>query len=173
MAVHCGNQKQTLKLRIKLKLMKRSLSFTILALLFSFMLISCGSTKVEPSEKKHAPTIVLKDFFISENTAEYSEKIKKLTSIKTGYENKYRIFFVVSDPNTDVKAFYTSFDNFEDPAKTTRRTIDIQTMETEWFCWQNVFFESEPGKATFYAYAEDSEGNKSNILSYNISITSE
>ena len=150
--------------------MKRSLSFTILALLFSFMLISCGSTKVEPSEKKHAPTIVLKDFFISENTAEYSEKIKKLTSIKTGYENKYRIFFVVSDPNTDVKAFYTSFDNFADPENTTERTVSKQTEETEWFCWQNVYFEGYAGAATFYAYAEDSEGNKSKVISYNITL---
>ena len=60
--------------------MKKNLSVLILVLFFSFLLASCGSTKVESSdkksEKKGAPAIVLKDFFIAENTAEYSDKIK-------------------------------------------------------------------------------------------------
>lgn len=150
--------------------MRKSLSIIISALLFSLMLTSCGSTKTAPSEKKRAPTIILKDFFLADNSAEYSDNITKITTIKTGPENKYRLYFVVQNPDTDVKYFYTSFDKFENPELTTRRAIDIQTMETEWFCWQNLFFESEAGKATFYAYAEDSEGNKSNILSYNIQI---
>ncbi len=148
--------------------MKRSLSILIISLIFSLLLISCGSTDVSRSEKKHAPTIILKDFFLADNNAEYSENITKITNIKTGSENKYRLFFIVQNPDTDVKYFYTSFDKFENPDYTTRRAIDIQTMETEWFCWQNIFFECEPGKATFYAYAEDSEGNKSNIISYNL-----
>ncbi len=154
--------------------MKKNLSVLILVLFFSFLLASCGSTKVESSdkksEKKGAPAIVLKDFFIAENTAEYSDKIKKITNIKSGYENKYRVYFVVYDFNMDVQTFYTSFDNFENPENTITRTVNFQSEETEWFCWQNVFFESDSGKATFYAYAEDSYGNKSNVLSYNVTI---
>ncbi len=148
--------------------MKKGLSILISTLLFSLMFISCGSTDLASSEKKRAPAIILKDFFLADNDAEYTENISKISTIKTGSENKYRLFFIVQNENTDVKYIYTSFDKFENPEYTTRRTIDIQTMETEWFCWQNIFFECEPGKATFYAYAEDSEGNKSNVLSYNL-----
>ena len=67
--------------------MKRNLSAAIVILFFSLFFASCGSTKVESadkkSDKKQAPSIVLKDFFIADNSAEYSEKIKKVTNIKS------------------------------------------------------------------------------------------
>ena len=152
--------------------MKKNVLKLFSVMLISAALISCGSKPSQTSEKKEAPSaeIVLKDFFIASNDAEYSDNIEKITSIKTGSANKYRVFFVVEDSKLDAKKLYTSFDNFADAENTTERTVSKQTEETEWFCWQNVFFESDSGKATFYAYAEDSYGNKSNVLSYNVTI---
>ena len=53
------------------------------------MLTSCGSTKTAPSEKKRAPTIILKDFFLADNSAEYSDNITKITTIKAGPALQY------------------------------------------------------------------------------------
>ena len=99
-----------------------------------------------------------------------NDNIEKITSIKTGSANKYRVFFVVEDSKLDAKKLYTSFDNFADAENTTERTVSKQTEETEWFCWQNVYFEGYAGAATFYAYAEDAEGNKSKVVSYSITL---
>ena len=152
--------------------MKKIVRLLLSVMLLSTVLISCGSKPAKPAEKKEAPSaeITLKDFFIAANDADYSDDIEKITSIKTGSANKYRIFFVVEDSKLDVKKLYTSFDKFEDPENTTERTVSEQTEETEWFCWQNVYFEGYAGAATFYAYAEDAAGNKSSIVSYNITL---
>ena len=152
--------------------MKKTVILLLSVLLLSVTFISCGSKPAKPAEKKEAPSaeIVLKDFFIAANDADYSDDIEKITSIKTGSANKYRIFFVVEDSKLDVTKLYTSFDKFEDPENTTERTVSKQAEETEWFCWQNVYFEGYAGAATFYAYAEDAAGNKSSIVSYNITL---
>ena len=158
--------------------MKKNVAGFLSVLLLSIVsisFISCGSKPDKPAEKKEAPSaeITLKDFFIAANDAEYSDDIEKITSIATGSANKYRVFFVVEDSKLDAAKLYTSFDNFADPAKTTERTISSQSEATEWFCWQNVYFEGYAGAATFYAYAEDAKGNKSKVVSYSISLDSD
>ena len=155
--------------------MKKTLVLLFFILLISTALISCGSKPAKTTEKKEAPSseIVIKDFFIAANDAEYSDDIKKITSIKTGSANKYRVFFIVQDSKLDLTKLYTSFDNFEDPENTTVRTVSKQSEETEWFCWQNVYFEGYAGAATFYAYAEDAAGNKSAVVSYSITLDEE
>lgn len=152
--------------------MKKIVFLFLSLLLASTIFISCGSKPAKTTEKKEAPSaeILLKDFFIAANDADYSDNIEKITSIKTGSENKYRIFFIIEDSKLDVKKLYTSFDNFADPENTTERTVSEQTEETEWFCWQNVYFEGYAGAATFYAYAEDAAGNKSPVVKYNITL---
>ena len=155
--------------------MKKTLVLLFSILLVSSLFISCGSKPAKTSEKKEAPSteIVLKDFFIAANDADYSDNIEKITSIKTGSGNKYRVFFVVQDAKLDLTKLYTSFDNFADPENTTERTVSKQSEETEWFCWQNVYFEGYAGAATFYAYAEDAAGNKSAVVSYSITLDEE
>lgn len=155
--------------------MKKTVILLFSVMLISAALISCGSKPAQTSEKKESPSaeIVLKDFFIAANDAEYSDKIEKITSIKTGSANKYRVFFIVEDSKLDVKKLYTSFDNFAEAENTTERTVSKQTEETEWFCWQNVYFEGYAGAATFYAYAEDAEGNKSKVVTYSIILDEE
>ena len=155
--------------------MKKTVILVFSVMLISAALISCCSKPAQTSEKKEAPSaeIVLKDFFIAANDAEYSDKIEKITSIKTGSANKYRVFFIVEDSKLDVKKLYTSFDNFAEAENTTERTVSKQTEETEWFCWQNVYFEGYAGAATFYAYAEDAEGNKSKVVTYSIILDEE
>ena len=155
--------------------MKKTVILLFSVMLISAALISCGSKPAQTSEKKEAPSaeIVLKDFFIAANDAEYSDKIEKITSIKTGSANKYRVFFIVEDSKLDVKKLYTSFDNFAEAENTTERIVSKQTEETEWFCWQNVYFEGYAGAATFYAYAEDAEGNKSKVVTYSIILDEE
>ena len=155
--------------------MKKNIVLLFSILLVSTVFISCGSKPAQDSEKKEAPSgeLVLKDCFIAANDADYSDKIKKITSIKTGNANKYRVFFVVENSKLDTKKLYTSFDNFEDSKNTTVRTVSKQSEETEWFCWQNVYFEGYAGAATFYAYAEDASGNKSKVISYNITLDGE
>ena len=150
--------------------MKKTGILILFLMTLSAILISCGSKPAATDDKKGAPELVLSEFFIAANDAEYSDKVQKITNIKTGSENKYRIFFVVEDPDLDVKTFYTSFDNFADPENSTVRSVSKQSEEKEWFCWQNVYFEGYAGPATFYAYAEDSKGNKSKVVSYSITI---
>ena len=153
--------------------MKKNGILILFAAALSCLLISCGSKPAASEEKKEAPAIVLTDFFIAANDADYSDNIEKIKSIKTGSANKYRIYFVVEDSDLDVKNFYTSFDNFADPAKSTVRPASKQTQEKDWFCWQNVYFEGYAGAATFYAYADDAKGNKSKVVTYSISLDSE
>lgn len=155
--------------------MKKTVILIFSVLLFSTALISCGSKPAKTSEKKEAPSteIVLKDFFIAANDAEYSDNIEKIKDIKTGSSNKYRIYFIIEDSKLDASKLYTSFDNFADAANTTERTISKQSEATEWFCWQNVYFEGYAGSATFYAYAEDAAGNKSQVVAYNIILDGE
>ena len=155
--------------------MKKTVVLLFSILMFSIVLISCGSKPAQTSEKKEAPSekVMLKDFFIAANDAEYSDDIEKITDIKTGSANKYRIFFVVEDSSLDVTKLYTSFDNFADVKNTTERTVNKQSQETEWFSWQDVYFEGYAGQATFYAYAEDAEGNKSKVVSYSLILDSD
>ena len=152
--------------------MKKTAALFISILMVSAVFISCGSKPAQTSEKKEAPSekVVLKDFFIAANDADYSDDITKITSIKTGSANKYRIFFVVEDSSLNVTKFYTSFDNFADPKNTTERSISKQSEETEWFSWQDVYFEGYAGSATFYAYAEDAEGNKSKVVTCSLTL---
>ena len=155
--------------------MKKPVLLLFSVVLFTSVLISCGSKPAKTTEKKEAPSaeITLKDFFIAANDAEYSDNIEKIKDIKTGSSNKYRVYFVVEDSKLDATKLYTSFDNFTEAENTTERTISGQSEETEWFCWQNVYFEGYAGAATFYAYAEDAAGNKSKVVTYSITLDGE
>ena len=80
-------------------------------------------------------------------------------------DNPYALALSFSDPDQDVNALYTSFDNtFPDNNSTTKRNIN-QKYENQLSVFSGIRWTGgEPGVDILYAVLEDAAGNRSNVV---------
>ena len=79
-------------------------------------------------------------------------------------DNPYALALSFSDPDQDVNALYTSFDNtFPDNDSTTKRKID-QKYENQYSVFSGIHWTGVPGTDNLYAVLEDAAGNRSNVI---------